>query len=144
MRVERAIRAVLIAAGGALLITGLWKMHYRQPLTRIIAWAVVPAVLHDAVIAPVAVALGWVGTRVLPGWLRRPVLVGALASLALALVGWSVVTRTGARDDNPSLLPRNYWHSELILLAAVWACVAVAALVARRRLAGEQPTGPRT
>ena len=148
MRVERALRALFIVVGGALLLTGLWKMHYLHPLRRVTVWAVAPALLHDGLLAPAAVVAGFVGSRVLPRWVRAPLLFGALASLSLLLIGLSVVTRSGARADNPSLLPRDYWHSEVIALAVVWACVAVAAAVsagrARRQPVGVRATGQRT
>jgi hypothetical protein len=102
--------------------------------------AVVPvvvgfAVLHDAVLAPLAfVAFWWTGRHV-PSVARGPVR-GALAlTVVLTLFALPLVGRFGARATNDSALPLDYGRNLALLLALVWAAAVVVIVVRRARQA---------
>ena len=63
-----AIRVGLMAAGVAVGIYGVVLLldNSTEVIIRIVAWALIGVLLHDAVFAPVCVALGFAGRRVLP------------------------------------------------------------------------------
>ncbi|MBC7639452.1 MAG: hypothetical protein H7231_06685 [Rhodoferax sp.] len=82
-------------------------------------WLVAGLVLHDAVLAPVVVAVGWVCARVLPGWLRAPVQTGALVIGVLTLASVPLLLGRGHRPDNPSADPLDYPRNLLTVVAVV-------------------------
>jgi hypothetical protein len=79
-------------------------------------------VLHDAVIAPLACAVGWVVVRRFPGWARRPVRAGLFASAVVLLVAWPALRGYGrARvPDNPTVQPLHYGTAVVTVLVVVW------------------------
>ena len=107
-------------------------------------WLVAGLVLHDAVLAPVVVATGWVLARVLPGWLRAPVQTGALVIGVLTLASVPLLLGRGRRPDNPSADPLDYPRN-LLLVAGVVAVVCAGWAVAawwRRSRSGAQGHEP--
>jgi hypothetical protein len=87
-------------------------------------WIVGAAVVHDAVVLPLVLGVGWLLARWLPAAFRVPVrsalVVGAIVSLAV----WPIAARWGARADNPSILPLPVARN----LAIMWVVLAVGAL----------------
>lgn len=101
-----------------------------------INWAIffVGAILgHDLLIAPLVLLTAWFGVRRIPSPYRAPVQAGAIVSGALTLLALPVVLGLGRRADVPSQLPLPYGRNLLILLAMIWAGVAVMVLAARLR-----------
>ncbi|MEJ7584507.1 MAG: hypothetical protein WKF43_10585 [Acidimicrobiales bacterium] len=88
------------------------------------------AIIHDAVLLPASVVLGWLTLRCVPTSVRAPVRVGLAVTWALALLSYPAVRRFGERPDNPSLLPTNVGQGLLVVLTVVW--VAVIGEVVRR------------
>jgi hypothetical protein len=80
-------------------------------------------VLHDAVFAPLCVALGFAGRRLIPGKWRPPIAVAAFCSVVLVFLAIPVYGKPGMRPDNMTVLDRNYSLGLWISLAIVWACV---------------------
>jgi hypothetical protein len=114
-----------IGYGGLVLLTTVsaWQVA---------PWIVVPVLLHDLIVAPLIVAVVWLGSRVLPPYARTPAVFGFVVSGSMTLVALSVLGRNGASTDNPSLLNRNYLAGWLIALVVTWTFVAV--VVAARRV----------
>jgi hypothetical protein len=122
---------VLPGLGAALYgVYGLLTAGSRVPLDSWLTCFVGSALLHDLVIAPIWIGLGWLGTRVLPPAARPAIVVGAAVTGFLALVALPFVLGVGADPENPSFLPREYGRNLLLVdagvlaLAAVWAAVA--------------------
>jgi len=117
-----AVRALLVLAGlsvgvyGALLVFD----HSTQDIIRIAAWALIGVLLHDAVFAPVCVALGYAGRRILPHKWWTPVLVAGLLTVILVLLAIPVFSKPGQHLDNLTVLDRNYEAGFWIALAVVW------------------------
>lgn len=116
---------------------GLLTAGGRVPLGSWLTWFVGSALVHDLLIAPLWIGLGWLSTRVLPPAARPAAVVGAAVSGVLTLVALPFVLGKGADPLNPSFLPRDYGQTLLVLVlvvlvvSAAWATVAV--LRARRR-----------
>jgi hypothetical protein len=138
-------RVALGVAGAAAAAYGLYLL-LGQPLDRAgntVLWAAGGVVAHDAVIAPIVVALGVLVVTRAPGWLRVP-LVRLLVVLGpLTLVAVPVLGRFGARADNPTLLDRPYWAGYLGIVAVALALTAADALRRRARERPQAPTPPR-
>jgi hypothetical protein len=107
------------------------------PRLRSVATFVLGAgVVHDALWAPAAVAIG-AATLVAPRWTRTPLRVGLALSALLLLFTWPEVRGYGRRPRNPSVLPLDYGPNLVAVLAVIWLGVAgvVAARAWRRRSA---------
>lgn len=118
----------LVATGYG--VHGLLTAGSRVPLGSWLTWFVGSALLHDLLIAPVWIGLGWLAARVLPPAARPAVVVGATVAGVLALVALPFVLGVGADPENPSFLPREYGRNLLLvdagvlLFAALWAAVS--------------------
>ena len=134
-------RVILIGVGlvfggyGAVLV---WE-NPPVIITRIVVWALAGVVLHDAVFAPLCVALGFAGRRLIPRKWWPPVAVAALCSVVLVFLAIPVYGKPGMRPDNMTVLDRDYPLGLWISLAIVWAGVPIyylAQAVRRRPSAG--------
>lgn len=117
-----AIRAFLMAAGIAVGAYGaaLLLDNPTKILIRIALWAGVGVLLHDAVFAPVCVALGFAGKRILPRSWWSPLMVASLCSVVLVLLAIPVYDKPGRQLDTPSALDRDYHWGLWVSLAIVW------------------------
>ena len=118
----------LLTAGGSI------------PLTSWLTWFVGAALLHDLLIAPVWVALGWLAAKLLPRPARGPVVVGAAVSGVVALVAFPYVLGLGGDPGDYSFEPRDYGLTLLVVVAVVLASSAVWAVVATRRAQAGRPS----
>jgi hypothetical protein len=82
-------------------------------------------VAHDLVLLPLAIGIGWLLARYLPGWARSGVQSGLFVSAIVTVVAFPFVLGAGRLPDNPSKFPRNYGHGLLIVLGVVWLAVAI-------------------
>jgi hypothetical protein len=111
-------------------VHGLLTAGSRVPLGSWLTWFVGSALLHDLVIAPIWIGLGWLAVRVLPAAARPALVVGGVVAGLLALIALPFVLGVGADPANPSFLPRAYGRNLLLVDAAVllvavgWATVA--------------------
>ena len=140
---SRSFRWTLGAAGVAAMIWAAYLALTGGSATNpvgIATWLVAGLVLHDAVLAPVVLGIGWLVSRVLPMWLRAPVQVGALVAGVVGLASIPLVLGLGRRPDNPSADPLDYPRNLLIVVTAIVVVCAGWALVAwwRQRDSGAQ------
>jgi hypothetical protein len=87
-----------------------------------VLWLAGGVVVHDAIIAPLTVALTVLATRVVPAGARVRVTVALIVLATVTVTAIPVLGRFGARPDNPTILPRNYLLGWLVLAALVVAC----------------------
>ncbi|MGZ8801217.1 MAG: hypothetical protein ACXWZL_00985 [Mycobacterium sp.] len=129
-----ATRLLLVVAGVAVGAYGavlLWD-NSSTVLVRIAVWALVGVVVHDFVFAPLCAAVGMAGRTLIPVRWQSPAAVAALCSVVLVVLAIPVYSRPGARPDNPTVLDRDYAAGLWTAIAAVWVCVPLYYLVARR------------
>lgn len=112
---------------------GLLTAGDRVPLGSWLTWFVGSVLVHDLVVAPLWIGLGWLAARLLPRAARPAVAVGGAVSGVLVLVALPFVLGFGADPANPSFLPREYGRDLVLLVAAVWLAAAVRATVAVHR-----------
>jgi hypothetical protein len=131
-----AVRVVLAAFGVVIGSYGVVLLWDNPPviIMRILVWAVVGVVLHDLVFAPMCVALGFAGRRLIPGKWWPPVAVAALCSVVLVFLAIPVYGKPGMRPDNITVLDRNYPLGLWISLSIVWACVPLYCLASHLRV----------
>ena len=87
-------------------------------------------IVHDAIVAPVVVLVGWLIARVLPPFVRPPVWFALASSGLLVAFTWPLVRGWGRRSANPTLLPLDYGRNVVIGLVVIW--VVALADIARR------------
>ncbi|MEU0314398.1 hypothetical protein [Nocardioides sp. NPDC006273] len=139
----RGVRGGLILLGTVSMAYGAWLLLSRQDLGQVVEvmiWLAAAVVIHDGILAPAVLALGWLGGRLLP----RAVARGAVTVLVLlgpaTLVAIPVLGRFGAKPDNPTLLDRDYTQG-LLVFAVLCVCAGVAvALGELRSRQAVQPT----
>lgn len=139
-------RITLIAFG---LVSGAYGavLVWENPpviIMRILVWALVAVVAHDLVFAPVCVALGFAGRRLIPGQWWPPIAMAAFCSVVLVFLAVPVYGKPGMRPDNMTVLDRDYPLGLWIALAVVWACVPLyyAVRTARRHVRGGRGAVP--
>jgi hypothetical protein len=94
-------------------------------------------IAHDLFLAP-AVGIGsLLLARVLPDAVRSVVQGAIVVSGAVVIVSIPVLDGAGRNPNNPSILPHDYGHDLLIVLAAIWAVTG--ALLAWRRIRRADP-----
>ena len=125
-----------LAVGWAVMAYGIWgalaNADRTEPI-QLAAYVIGAAVLHDAVVVPVVVGLGWLASRWLPPAARGPVR-GALALSALLVVfAYPLVRRLGAHPTNSSALPLHYGPNLALVLGVVWTVTAALVVTRSRR-----------
>ncbi|MEV7431359.1 hypothetical protein AB0N29_17230 [Nocardioides sp. NPDC092400] len=114
------VRVVLAAVGVLLATYGAWLLVSRESdLVDVGTWLLGGAVLHDALLVPLVLVLGLVASRWLPRPARAPAAVGLVVLGSVTLLAVPVLGRFGAREDNPTLLDRDYTAGWLVLAALV-------------------------
>ena len=113
--------AALMGWGAALYLDATPDAARRFDFT---LWVVGLDVVHDAVVAPIVVALGVGVSRLVRGSWRAPVQVGLIMSGAVLLVAALPLRGTAAGTRNPTIQPLDYTTATLTVLAAVWAAAA--------------------
>ena len=130
-------RVALGALGVALAAFGGWTLLANQRFDQLFSaalWLGGGVALHDFLLAPLTLAIGWALWRVVPTWARGAVAAGGIILGTVTVVAIPVLGAWGRRPDNASLLPRDYWTGWLIVALTVVAGSAAAALMARRKL----------
>lgn len=99
-----------------------------------VRWLLGAALVHDLVVLPAVVAVGWALSRFVPPAWRTPVRIAATVGAIVTATVWPIARRWGARDDNPSILPLPVGRNLLVLLIVLAVAAVAAGAVAHRRL----------
>ncbi|MFD7445019.1 hypothetical protein [Streptomyces sp. NPDC059909] len=124
------LRFVAGAVGVGLMGFGAWLLFgagtVRDP-SDVVVWLAGAVVLHDGVIAPLVIAVGFL-LAALPA--RGALRAGLVVCGALTLIALPPLLRPGA-PTNPSALPLDYLRNWLLTLGVVAALTAAALLLPR-------------
>ncbi len=135
MRTRLLIGALGMAAG----LFGALRFLQRDvgDIIDSVLWLAGGVAVHDALVAPLTIAVTWVGGRFVPHGVRTRVALALVVLLTVTAVAIPVLGRFGARPDNPTLLDRNYPVGWLLVAGGVvvasLAARPLATLVGRRR-----------
>ena len=91
------------------------------------------ALLHDLLVAPLAILAGVLVARAVPGPARAPVQAALAVSAVVALFAYPLVRAYGLAANNPTSLPHNYGQNLLVVLGFVWAAAGTAIVVRLKR-----------
>ncbi|NRQ48809.1 hypothetical protein [Aeromicrobium stalagmiti] len=121
----RATRALLLLTGVGFGLWGVWLMRdfTREQLTSEAFWLAGGVVLHDVILAPVVVVLGYGASRLLPGHFRSGAATAFLVWGTLTVTFLPVLSGQGGKPGNDTVLGKPYVLSWIVmtLLLAGWA-----------------------
>lgn len=138
-------RGILIGLGALSMLYGAWLVLSRQDpgqWLEVVIWLGAGIVAHDAIISGLVIALCLVGSRLLPDPWRAPAVVALIVWGGLTVATVPVLTRLGARADNPTLLDRPYLATWWAISAVVVLAVVTAGFVRSRRSVAPPRTAP--
>lgn len=93
-----------------------------------VRWWVTAAIVHDVVVAPLAIAVGWLVVRFAPRIVKAPVQAGLILTAVMVAASWPALRGYGRIASNPTYLPRNYGTGLVVTLLLVWAACGAWAL----------------
>jgi hypothetical protein len=105
-------------------VHGLYQQRSATSPGELARWFFGAGVVHDALLAPVFVLVGFATTR-LPSAARTPVRIALAASVLLVAFSWPLVQGWGRRASNPSALPLDYGRNLMVSLLVVGVITAV-------------------
>lgn len=97
-----------------------------------VLWLAGGVIVHDAILAPLTIALTVLLTRVVPERARTRVTVGLVVLVTVTITAIPVLGRFGEKPDNITLLDRNYTVGWLVFAVLVLVGTLVAGPLARR------------
>jgi len=125
MNAVRILLGALGVAGGAFGAVLLLDLGLAN-LVAAGTWLVGGVLVHDAVLAPLTLAVGVGAVRLLRRQVPAAIVVGATVLATVTVVAIPVLGRFGAREDNRTLLDRNYLLGWLVLATLTVVAVAIA------------------
>ena len=133
----RATRRILVLAGVGFGLWGLWLVRdfTGAQLTSTGIWLAGGVVLHDFVLAPITVILGFAAARLLPGHFRAATGLAFLLWATLTVVFFPVLSGQGGKPDNMTILGRPYLLSWVVMTVVLAGLAAVMAVRRKRRTA---------
>jgi hypothetical protein len=139
-----AWRVGLAASGVVMAVYGIGRLLTDIPahsLMLLAAWLVAALLIHDGLVSPVVVAVGWTLRRLLPARGRRYVQIALLMSALVTIIAVPMMYRANRQPPSKAILRQNFGANLLVLLAiiAVTTLIAYAAQVARQAQADQPP-----
>ena len=137
-RAERLRFWISAAIGWAVIGWGVMGIFANSLDTRpsnLAKFVVGGALLHDLLVAPVAVLVGVLIARAVPPRARGPVQAALAVSAIVAVFAYPLVRGYGLAANNPTSLPYNYGRNLVVVLGVVWAVTAVAVALRLKRSA---------
>jgi hypothetical protein len=146
----KAWRIILAILGSLVLLYGIVNLFIHIPIQTLLmvaVWLVAALIIHDAVIAPSVVGVGWLLRRLLPDRARRYVQMGLIMAAAVTIIAIPMIIRRGSQPPQKTLLIQNY-AANLALLLGIFAGATLAAYAVRvardrsRPASSAPPTDP--
>jgi hypothetical protein len=140
----RRYRIGLVVAGALLLALGAFRLVTELAsgdLVTLAVWLVVAVMLHDAVIAPLTVGVGFTLTRV-PERARRYLQGALIVAAMITVIALPLINRRDTQPLAKAILQRDYAGNLALLLGltAAVALVLYAVRVVRDRSPGPAPS----
>ncbi|MGB3858350.1 MAG: hypothetical protein WA912_03775 [Ornithinimicrobium sp.] len=134
-------RFALGALGVGIGLWGAWLIFGSadsSDLLSIAIWLGGGIIANDGIIAVVSLVVAAVAMRVLPEPARAPAAVGLVVVGTITVVAIPFLGRFGAREDNPTLLDRNYLAGYGVLVLIVVVAVTAFGLYRMRQTDGDR------
>lgn len=134
-RFTLAVAGILLGLYGAAQL--LAQVRFADLLV-LALWLIGAVALHDGVIAPATVGIGWALHRVLPARVRRYVQAFLISGALVSVVAIPLIVRRGSQPEVKAILQQNY-GANLTLLLAILAGLSLLAYAADRSLGRGHP-----
>jgi len=134
----KAWRIVLAAAGIALALFGVFRLVTGTPVYALLmlgVWLVAALIIHDGVLSPAVVAVGWLLRRFVPDRARRHLQLALILGGLVTVIALPMIYLRGSQPAVKALLLRNYGANLALIIAVIAAVTLVlyATRVARDR-----------
>ncbi|MEO6585284.1 MAG: hypothetical protein ABIN90_03165 [Knoellia sp.] len=131
----RRWRYALVAAGVLLLAYGGVRLVAEVPgdLPGLVLWMVGIVVIHDGLLSPLVVGVGWLLARTVPPSGRRHLQAALVVGGLITIIAIPLIARQGTQPPAKTLLVQNYGANLAILLGLVAALNLAAYLVTTAR-----------
>ena len=120
---------IALVIGGGIMAFGIQGVldNLSASATDVAKWVIGADLLHDFVVAPLAVGIGWAVGRVVSMRWRAPIQAGLMATAITVAIGWPGLRGYGRHlvPDNPSVQPLNYATAVGTVIGIIWAVVAI-------------------
>lgn len=132
----RAWRVILVVSGILVGLFGAVQLLAGTPFTNLLilaGWMIGAVVIHDGLIAPAVVAVGWAVGRVVPARGRRYLQAFLIAGGLVTAIAIPLIARRDTQEPSKAILQQNYAANLTVLLGLLAAAslLAYAAQVAR-------------
>ena len=117
----------LVIGGGIMAFGFRGALDELSSFPDVARWVIGADLIHDFVIAPIAVGIGWAVGRVVSMRWRAPIQAGLMATAITVAIGWPGLRGYGRHlvPDNPSVQPLNYATAVGTVIGIIWAVVAI-------------------
>jgi hypothetical protein len=118
----KAWRIILAAAGVALGAFGVFRLVSEIPTYSLLilgVWLAAGLVIHDAILAPSVVGVGWLLRRYVPDRGRRYLQVALIISGLITVIAVPMVFLRGTQPAVKALLLRNYGFNLILIIAII-------------------------
>ncbi|MEP6631310.1 MAG: hypothetical protein ABJA89_12615 [Lapillicoccus sp.] len=120
----RTWRIVLATAGILLLLYGAVSLLTNVDfgtLLLLALWLIGAVVIHDGIVSPLVIGVGWALHRVVPPRARRYLQGGLIAAALITVVAIPMIAQQGALPASKGLLQQNFGGNLTLLLGIVGA-----------------------
>ncbi len=141
----RRWRYAMVAAGVLLLLYGGVRLVAEVPeaLSGLVLWMVGIVAIHDGLLSPLVVGVGWLLARTVPPSGRRYLQAALVAGGLITIIAIPLIARRGTQPPAKALLLQNYGANLAILLGLVAALNLAAYLLTKTRdRHSDAPTQP--
>ncbi len=140
----RAWRIGLAACGILAGLFGAVQLIVSTPWVNLLilaGWMIGAVVIHDGLIAPLVVSVGWAIGRVVPARARRYLQIFLIAGGLVSAIAIPLIARRGTQEPSKAILQQDYGTNLSVLLGlfAGVSLLAYAAHVARDQLSAPRP-----
>lgn len=144
----KAWRLILSVAGVLLLAFGIFRLGTEIPLRSLVflaVWLVAALIIHDGVLSPAVVGVGWLLRRFVPDRGRRYLQVALIISGLVTVVAIPMIYLRGSQPAVKALLLQDYGANVTLLLGiiAVGSLALYAVRVARDRAPASGQRNPK-
>jgi hypothetical protein len=134
----KAWRMILAIGGIALGAFGIFRLATEIPLHNLLilaVWLVAALIIHDAVMEPSVIGVGWLLRRYIPDRERRYVQIALIMIVSVAVIAIPMIFLRGSQPTEKALLLRNYGVNLITIIGiiAVIGLILYAVRVARDR-----------
>ena len=143
----KAWRIILATTGIALGLFGVMRLLTQIPVPTLGAlgvWLVAALIIHDGILSPAVITVGWLARRFVPDRARRYLQLGLIVSALVTVVALPMIYLRGSQPAVKALLLRDYGVNLMVIvgIVAVTSLTLYALQVARDRRARHPRRAP--